>query len=73
MLDILRSLLETIGLLFNFIVNAILGLVNFISMIPTYITFITSLISVVPLFAQIFFISGITLTVILFTIGRQQA
>lgn len=73
MLDLLRSLVETIGLLFNFFVNTILGLVNFIGMIPTYVTFITSMISVVPLFAQVFFISGITLTVILFVIGKEQA
>lgn len=73
MLDLLRSLVETIGLLFNFFINTILGLVNFIGMIPTYVTFITSMISVVPLFAQVFFISGITLTVILFVIGKEQA
>lgn len=73
MLDLLRSLVETIGLIFNFIMNTFLGLVNFIGMIPTYVTFITSLISVVPAFAQVFFIAGITLTVILFVIGKDQA
>lgn len=72
MLGLLRSILETIILLVNFLINIILGLINFLLMIPTYITFITSLISVVPAFAQVFFSAGIILTVILFMINRQE-
>lgn len=72
MLDLIRSLVETISLIFNFFLNTIRGLFNFLGMIPTYITFITSLISVVPAFAQVFFIAGITLTVLLFVIGKEQ-
>lgn len=73
MLNLIRSLVETISLLFNFFLNTIKGLINFIGMIPTYVTFITSLVSVVPLYAQVFFISGITLTIVLFVIGKDQA
>lgn len=73
MLDLIRSIVETISLIFNFFLNTVRGLFQFIGMIPTYVTFITSLISVVPAFAQVFFLGGITLTIILFIIGKDQA
>lgn len=71
MLGILKAILETITMLVDFIINVIIGLINFIGMIPTYFTFVISLIDVVPAFATIFFTAGITLTIILFVINRE--
>jgi len=73
MLGILQSILETITMLVNFLINMIVGLVNFIMMIPTYFAFTISLIDVVPAFATVFFTAGLTLTIILFLINRQEA
>lgn len=71
MLGILQSILETITLVIQFIINMIVGLVHFILMIPTYFTFVISLVDVVPAFATVFFTAGITLTIILFMINRE--
>lgn len=71
MLGILQTILETISLVIQFIINAIVGLINFLLMIPTYFTFTISLVDVVPTFATVFFTAGITLTIILFVINRQ--
>ena len=73
MLGILKSILETITMLVNFLINTIVGLVNFIMMIPTYFTFTIGLADSVPAFASVFFTAGITLTIILFVINRQEA
>ncbi len=72
MIELLRSIVDTIGALINFIINTILGLITFITMIPSYVSYIASLITVVPPFATIFFTAGITLTIILFLINRQE-
>lgn len=73
MLKLLESLLSSIGLLLTFLWNTLQSLIMFIGMIPEYITYITSLIAVIPSFATAFFIAGISLTVILFMVGRMES
>lgn len=72
MLGLLKAILETITMLVNFLINIIVGLIQFITMIPTYFTFVISMVDVVPPFATVFFTAGITLTIMLFLINRQE-
>lgn len=72
MIELLRSIVDTIGRLVTFIINTILGLITFITMIPSYLSYIAQLITVVPPFRTLFFTAGITITIILFLIDRQQ-
>lgn len=73
MLNLLRSIVESITMIINLLGSIITAIFNFIGMIPTYITFLLGLVSVVPPFALVFFTAGIYLTVMLFVIGRQQS
>lgn len=73
MLKLLESFLSSIGLLLTFLWNTLQSLLMFIGMIPEYITYITSLTAVVPSFATAFFVAGISLTVLLFMIGKEQS
>ena len=72
MLELLRSIIETVSMLITYLFNIIKGLVQFIIMIPTYVSWIAGLRAVVPPFATVFFTAGITITVILFLINRQE-
>ena len=73
MIKLLTSLLSSIGLLLTFLWNTLQSLLTFIIMIPEYITYLTSMTAVVPSFATAYFIAGISLTVILFMIGKESS
>lgn len=72
MLGLLKAILETITMLVNFLINIIVGLIQFITMIPTYFQFVIGLGDIVPPFATVFFTAGITLTIMLFLINREE-
>lgn len=72
MLGLLKAILETITMLINFLINIIVGLIQFITMIPTYFQFVIGLADIVPPFASVFFTAGITLTIMLFLINREE-
>lgn len=71
MLNLLRSIVESIVIIFNFFQHVLLSLIQFIGMIPTYVTFLFSLVDVVPSFALVFFGAGIYLTVVMLLINRE--
>lgn len=72
MINLFRSILETIILLVSFVINLIVSIFQFIANIPFYLNYVVSLTSVVPTFALTFFTAGISLTLILLIINRQQ-
>ena len=72
MLGILKAIWEIANLAFQFLANMILSLGYFIAMIPTYLAYLLSLVSVVPAFASAFMIAGITLTIVLFMLNRTE-
>lgn len=68
----LRALLDAVLLAIEFLGNMIYSLFQLIIMIPQYITYLTSLLPIVPAFATVFFTAGIALTVILFMLNRTE-
>lgn len=71
MLNLLSQIATTIWAVIEFVLHAITSLFQFITMIPTYITFIVSSINVLPSVIIPFAIASIWVTAYLFMIGRN--
>lgn len=71
MLEMLRSLLNTVMVLVNFVINTFTSLLSFVSKIPTYVTFITSSVAVLPYILLPFVYVCVSLYVVLFIINRK--
>lgn len=59
-------------ILFNFIVNFIDSILNFLKILPTVLTFLFSSISYLPDVLISFATIGITISIVLLLIGRQN-
>ncbi len=71
MLNLLSQIATVISSIIQFVIHAITSLLNFILLIPTYITFIISSINVLPSVLIPFAIASIWVTAYLFIIGRN--
>ena len=70
MIRILESIANTIVLVFGLIIHTIQSLVTLIIQIPTYVTWLLSAITFMPVLVMPFIIASISLLVILFVVGR---
>lgn len=73
MLNLLRSIIEFITAIVSFIIHAIGSLLNFITLIPTYVSFLITSINVLPSVFIPFMIATITLSVVLFVLNRRAS
>lgn len=71
MLNLLSSFVTTVTAIVQFVIHAIVSLLNFLLMIPTYIAFIVSSVNVLPSVVIPFVIASIWVTAYLFIIGRN--
>lgn len=71
MLDWLSSLGSLIVTLVNLVVHTVQSFLHFMLMMPTYSSFLTSAINVVPSIFIPFLLASISLYIVLFVIGRQ--
>lgn len=72
MLNILSQIADTISALITFLINTITSFVSFISYIPTYLTFITQSIALMPSILIPFATACISIYFLLFMVGRQS-
>lgn len=73
MINLLKSIVDGIKTLFDFLIHTFESLLNIISSIPRFITYIYTLIDyVVPDLIKPFLYLGITVSVILFLINRRK-
>lgn len=73
MLSLIKGLVETIGLVINLLIHLVQTIVIFIGSIPSIITYLVSLLTVIPSFALSYAVIGISLTVMILIISKQQA
>lgn len=73
MISLIKGLIETIGLVVNLIIHLVQTIVIFIGSIPSIITYLISLLTLIPSFALSYAVIGISLTVMIIIISRQQA
>lgn len=72
MINLLKSILDTIGILISLLISIVKSLINFIINIPTYLQFLISLLGVAPTFVYQFAITGLTISIILFLLNRKS-
>ena len=72
MIGLLQSIVDAITSLFQLIINAITSLVLIITHIPTYLSFLTTSISFLPVIFIPFLLVTISLWIIYFTLGRDH-
>lgn len=71
MLNLLKFVVDTINLVIQAIIMLVTSLVNLIRLIPTFTTYTLSLFAWLPQPFALFAILGLSITVILFLVGRQ--
>ena len=71
MLNLISQFVDTITAIITFVIHAIQSLLQFLTMIPTYISFIISSVNVLPSVVIPFVIASIWVTVYLFILGRN--
>lgn len=72
MLKILTAFVELFNTLFNLIVNAVKSIVILVTSIPTYAAFTIDAINVLPAVLIPFAAASISVTIILFVLGRNK-
>ena len=70
MINIFTSFVNTIMAIVQFAINAINSLINLFVKIPTYVTFLTASLNVLPIIIIPFALAAIAIYVILFIVGR---
>lgn len=71
MLSFLTGIWDTVTGLVGFVINIIVSLVRFITMIPVYTGYVSQLFNWLPYPFVTFAVLGLSITVILMVIGRQ--
>lgn len=71
MLSLLSFLVDTVNMAIQFLLNTLVSLVNLVRLIPTFVTYTTSLFAWLPQPFYLFALLGLSLSVILFLLGRQ--
>ena len=72
MLNLLRSIIDTIGIVISLLISIIQSLVNFIINIPKYLQFLISLLGVAPTFVYQYAVAGLSISIILFLLNRKS-
>lgn len=72
LIDIFRSLIDTVVTLINFLINSILSLINLIVKIPTYLDVIVSSLNLLPSFLIPFAMAYISIAVVQYVINRRS-
>lgn len=72
MINLLKSIVDSITTLISLVISIIASLINFITHIPTYINLLLQMLNVVPTFAYSYAVAGISITVILFLLNRKS-
>lgn len=72
MLSLLKSIVEFVALIGNLIGNIFNTIIMFITSIPTIVTYLVSTLNVLPTFALSYAIIGISLTVMILIISKNQ-
>lgn len=70
MLDLLSSIGEIIVSVVTFFVNTLVSLVDLITRLPSFISFISSSVNLLPAVVVPFCLAAVSLTVVLFITGR---
>lgn len=71
MIDLLNSLVGFISAIFNFLWNTIQALVSLITRIPSYITFISSSLVILPTVIIPFVLASVSIYVVYLITGRK--
>lgn len=72
MIQFLKSIVDAISAIFQLVINSVQSLINLILLIPSIITSISSMAILLPAYAYVYFIGGISLTVILFMMNKEK-
>lgn len=70
MLDLLSSIGEIIVSAVTFFVNTLLSLIDLITRLPSFISFVSTSVNLLPAVVVPFCLAAISLTVVLFITGR---
>lgn len=68
--DFLQTVVDTIVSIFSFFLNLIMGLLNFLKLLPTYISYVTLSVGFLPSFLTVFASATIAIAVIYVILGR---
>lgn len=71
-MDFINTILDYAELGFQAIKNLVLGLFQLLTMLPDMLTFGQSLTAFLPVFLVGFFVLGLTIKILLVTIGRNH-
>lgn len=71
MLDFLSGIADAIVTCINFLFNVISGMVQFLAMIPQFLSYATSVLAYIPSPLVVFISVGLTASVLLLVIGRN--
>lgn len=71
MINLLKTIVETITAVISFFIHTITSLFHFLQQIPTYLTFVTTSINVLPDVILPFAIAGLSISVVLFVLNRR--
>lgn len=71
MIQLLESIVNIITTLVEFIINTIQSLIALISQIPTYVSFLTSIILYLPPFVYPFVVACLSIIVVQYILNRK--
>lgn len=71
MLDLLSRLVNGIAVGIQLVINIVTSLVNFVINIPTYVSFMSTSLTVLPNVVLPFALLSVTISVVLFLINRR--
>lgn len=71
MISLVKSLLNTVSAVVQFLINLLYSLFQFIRLIPSIINSLASILVVFPSFSLVYISLGITVTVLLFLVNRK--
>lgn len=70
MIDLLSSIVETIGSLISFVINSISSFVSLLTHIPTYVTWLSGVFGYLPSILLPFLVASLSLFVVYLVLGR---
>lgn len=72
MIDLLRSIVDTISALIGFVINIVTSLINLLLHIPTYVDFLITSIGFLPTIILPFAVASISIYVVFLLLNRGQ-
>lgn len=72
MIDLLRSIVDTISALIGFVINIVTSLINLLLHIPTYVDFLITSIGFLPSIILPFAVASISIYVVFLLLNRGQ-